>query len=206
MLVFPYVTAARQQLLEMKCRPVKSYAWQDFFPQKSSGFNKKSKYTWSKAATQVLISNYNGKVKYYINPGGDIECSWCIKQRNAIIFYNKVQSWTAIAFVFNHSVVPRFLFIPSYIDCAYLISPDNISVSKHSFQQWKYNYGSIMEPYSRCLFLSTNHRIIKRLQGEGKDVLCLTKVAIRPAYEWGLYISGSAWHLDAPTAVSSAFK
>ena len=39
-----------------------------------------------------------------------------------------------------------------------------------------------MELYS--LFVSIyKSPIIKRLQGEGEDVLCLTKVAIRAAYE-----------------------
>lgn len=36
---------------------------------------------------------------------------------------------------------------------------------------------------SWCLFLSTNPQVIERLQGEREDILCLTKVAIRPAYE-----------------------
>ena len=44
--------------------------------------------------------------------------------------------------------------------------------------------GSIMEPYSLCLFLSANPRVIKRLRGGWVgDVLCLTKVAHGPAYE-----------------------
>ena len=42
---------------------------------------------------------------------------------------------------FNLTCTPRFLLMLGNIDCEFLISPDKIGVNKHSFQQWKYNYG-----------------------------------------------------------------
>lgn len=52
---------------------------------------------------------------------------------------------------------------------------------------------------SHCLFLFTNPQVIKSLQ---KDGVCFTKIAIRPAFFFSLYLVQP----DSPVSFSSALK
>lgn len=61
-------------------------------------------------------------------------------------------------------IINKRLYHVLLCSCVELHDLHSCSMSyKRTFQQWKYDYSSIMAPYSWCLFLSTNPQIIKRV-------------------------------------------